>query len=81
MPGTHDIDRHIGDEDEPFDPRAAAQVLADAGREAKRELSPTPVLVSVGMAAIILGAYVAMWLSTRGQHPYTGPSPGVVGLV
>jgi hypothetical protein len=33
------------------------------------------------MVAIILAAYVAMWLSTRGQHPYTGPSPGVVGLV
>jgi hypothetical protein len=74
--GTHDTD-----EDEPFDPRAAAHVLADAGREAKRELSPTPALITVGMAAIILGAYIAMWLSTKDQHPYTGPSPGVVGLV
>jgi hypothetical protein len=33
------------------------------------------------MGLLILGAYVALWLSTRGQHPYRGPSLGVVGLV
>ncbi|HEY1853288.1 MAG TPA: hypothetical protein VGG40_01760 [Solirubrobacterales bacterium] len=81
MHGSHDIEEHGTDEEEPFDPRAAARVLADAGREARREFSLTPPLITVGMAAIILGAYVAMWLSTKGQHPYTGPSPGVVGLV
>jgi hypothetical protein len=79
--GTHHIDEPGTDQEEPFDPRAAAQVLTDAGREAKREFSPTPALITVGMAAIILGAYIAMWLSTHDQHPYTGPSPGVVGLV
>jgi hypothetical protein len=79
--GTDDIDGGGSGQEEPFDPRAAARVLADADRKAKRELSPTPVLISEGMAAIILGAYIAMWLSTKDQHPYTGPSPGVVGLV
>ena len=33
------------------------------------------------MGAVILVAYGALWLSTRGQHPYKGPSLGVVGLV
>ncbi len=33
------------------------------------------------MGLIILGAYIALYLSTRNQHPYSGPSLGVVGLV
>ena len=33
------------------------------------------------MGALILVAYGALWLSTRGQHPYSGPSLGVVALV
>jgi len=33
------------------------------------------------MGAIVLVAYGALWFSTRAQHPYTGPSLGVVGLV
>jgi hypothetical protein len=81
MRGTRDIDEGVTEDEEPFDPREAAKVLTDAGRQAKREFSPTPTLITLGMAAIILGAYIAMWLSTRDQHPYTGPSPGVVDLV
>jgi len=30
---------------------------------------------------VILLAYGALWLSVRGQHPYTGPSLGVIALV
>ncbi len=30
---------------------------------------------------MVLVAYGALWLSTRGQHPYSGPSLGVVALV
>ena len=33
------------------------------------------------MGAVILVAYGSLWLSTRGQHPYQGPSLGVVALV
>jgi hypothetical protein len=33
------------------------------------------------MGAVVLGAYIALWLSTHGQHPYRGPSRGVIGLV
>ncbi|MEP6641577.1 MAG: hypothetical protein ABJB93_06675, partial [Gaiellales bacterium] len=31
-------------------------------------------LVSALMAAVVFGGYLALWLSVRGQHPYTGPS-------
>ena len=82
MQGTHDIDQATPTDDgEPFDPHQAAQVLADAEREAQRRFSLTPPLISVLMGATILGAYVALWLSTHDQHPYKGPSLGVVGLV
>jgi hypothetical protein len=37
--------------------------------------------VPAAMGPLILAAYVALWLSTRGQHPYRGPGLGVVALV
>ena len=33
------------------------------------------------MGAVILVGYAALWLSTRGQHPYNGPSAGAIVLV
>jgi hypothetical protein len=33
------------------------------------------------MGAVLVIAYGALWLSTRAQHPYKGPSLDVVGLV
>jgi hypothetical protein len=82
MQGTHDIHQpETADDGEPFDPQEAARVLAGAEREAARELSLTPPLVTVAMGILILGAYIALYLSTHSQHPYAGPSLGVVGLV
>lgn len=75
MEGTHDVDQDApADNGGPFDPHEAARVLADARREAQREFSLTPPLISVAMGAIILGAYTLLWLSTRNQHPYKRPS-------
>jgi hypothetical protein len=90
MQGTHDIgqarkdddDRlRTGNDDNGLDPREAARLLAEAKREARRQFSLSPPWVSALMGAIILAAYAALWLSTRDQHPYKGPSLGVVGLV
>ena len=33
------------------------------------------------MGAVVLGGYLALWLSVRGQHPYTGPSVGAIAAV
>jgi hypothetical protein len=33
------------------------------------------------MGGVILVGYGALWLSTRGQHPYSGPSAGAIVLV
>jgi hypothetical protein len=80
--GTHDIDkaRRVGDGDG-LDPREAAQLLAQTEQEAQRQFNLSPVWITAVMGAVILVAYGALWLSTRGQNPYRGPSMGVVGLV
>jgi hypothetical protein len=82
MQGTHDTDDtaspHAGDR---LDPREAARLLTQTKRDARRQFDLSPPWVSACMGAVILVAYGALWLSTRGQHPYTGPSLGVVALV
>jgi hypothetical protein len=67
--------------DDELDPRDAARLLEQTEREARRQFNLSPLWVSAVMGAVILVAYGALWLSTRGQHPYEGPSLGVVGLV
>ena len=69
-----------GDGDE-LDPREAARLLAQTEREARRQFDLSPQWINAVMGAVILVAYGALWLSTRGQHPYMGPSLGVIALV
>ena len=82
MHGTHHIsDSPMADDSDRLDPREAAQLLSDAQRDAHNHFALRPPGVTAAMGPLILGAYVALWLSTRGQHPYEGPSLGVVALV
>ena len=82
MHGTEDIDQTTAaNDDDGLDPREAARLLAQTERDARRQFSLGPPWITALMGTIILGAYAALWLSTRGQHPYKGPSLGVVGLV
>jgi len=82
MQGTHDNDETTTDGDgEELDPREAAQLLAQTEREARRQFNLSPQWMNAVMGAVILVAYGSLWLSTRGQHPYKGPSLGVVALV
>ena len=82
MQATHHIhDSLMSDDSDRLDPREAARLLADTQRDARNRFALRPPRVTAAMGPLILGAYVALWLSTRGQHPYQGPSLGVVGLV
>lgn len=82
MHGTHGVDQSTGADDSGgLDPREAARLLAQTGRDARRQFNLNPLWITALMGAVILVAYGALWLSTRGQHPYKGPSLGVVGLV
>jgi hypothetical protein len=82
MQGPHDIDETAGAGDgEELNPREAARLLAQTEREARRQFDLSPPWVTALGGAVILVAYGALWLSVRGQHPYTGPSLGVIALV
>jgi hypothetical protein len=72
--GTHD-------DGDGLDPQEAARLLAHTDRQARRQFTLSPRWLTAVSGAVLLLAYGSLWLSTRGQHPYTGPSLGVVALV
>ena len=80
--GTHDNDQTApADDGDRLEPREAARMLAETERDAKREFNMSPRWITLFGGAVIVVAYGALWLSTRGQHPYTGPSFAVLALV
>ncbi len=82
MNPQHDVnDTAAADADDWLDPRDAAGLLNDAQRAAARKLSSDKPLLSVFSALVVLATYGAIWSSSRGHHPYRGPSLDVVGLV
>ena len=83
MQGTRDVDQttRADDDGDGLDPREAARLLAQTEGEARRQFNLSPQWISAVIGAVILVAYGSLWLSTRGQHPYKGPSLGVVALV
>jgi hypothetical protein len=52
----------------------AAAVVRDAHARARRELVICAPLVYAAWGLVWLLGYGGMWLSVRGQHPYSGPS-------
>ena len=79
MQGTTDNEPiDVADGDDAFAPDQAAALLAQSTRDAQREFDPRPPVLMVLMGALVLVAYGALWLSTRGQHPYSGPSGGAI---
>ncbi|HUY54381.1 MAG TPA: hypothetical protein VMV23_04410 [Candidatus Nanopelagicaceae bacterium] len=82
MNGTHDLEQAAdADNGGALNPREAARLLEQTSREARRQFNLSPPLLTALMGGVILVAYGALWLSVREQHPYTGPSLGVIGLV
>ena len=79
MQGTTDNEPiDVADGDDAFAPDQAAALLAQSTRDAQREFDPRPPVLMALMGALVLVAYGALWLSTRGQHPYSGPSGGAI---
>src|SRR5271169_5951726 len=58
----------------PLDPQQAAALLDQAGRQARRQLQPSPPWLLAARAVMVLAGLGAIWLSVRGQHPYRGPT-------
>jgi hypothetical protein len=67
-----------GDE---LDPHEAARLLVQTQQEAHRQFDLNPRWITAVTGAVVLLAYGALWITTRGQRPYTGPNLGVVALV
>ena len=81
MQATHDGRLDVDDGDDgadALDPRQAAALLAQSTRDAQRQFDPRPPVLMALMGAAVLVAYGVLWLSTRGQHPYSGPSGGAI---
>ncbi len=75
MDEEHDtIEGSAVDESDGLDPRAAATLLEQTMARAQRQFDFRPPLLMLIGAAVVLVAYGAVWLSVRGQHPYSGPA-------
>jgi hypothetical protein len=82
MNGTRDADEtETADDYGGLDPREAARLLEQTGREAQRRLDFRSPLLSLLGAAVVLVALGVVWLSVRGQHPYKGPTAAALGLM
>jgi hypothetical protein len=79
MNGTLDTHDTAAADEGGLDPREAASLLKQTRREAQRRFHMRSPLLSLLGAAVVLVAFGVVWLSVRGQRPYTGPT--AAGLV
>jgi hypothetical protein len=70
---NHTSDTAAGNGDA-FTPQQAAALLDEATLEARRKLVSNPPWVLVTRGVLVLAACGAVWLSVRGENPYTGPT-------
>ena len=70
---NHTSDTAAGNGDT-FSPQQAAALLDEATWDARRKLVPNPPWVLVTRGVLVLAACGAVWLSVRGENPYTGPT-------
>jgi hypothetical protein len=68
-------------EDQDMSVQEAAAAVRDARARARRELVIWAPAVYAAWGLVLLPGYGAMWLSVRGQHPYTGPSGASIAVV
>jgi hypothetical protein len=64
-----------------FDPREAAALLEQTRRQARRQFEPAQPWLLAIRAVLVLAALGTVWLSVRGQHPYTGPGGSALLVV
>jgi hypothetical protein len=77
---TGGVEEEPGQEAE-FDAEAAVAVMQTADRRARHELTINHPAMLTAWGLIYLFAYGVLWLSVRGQRPFTGPTPAATGTV
>jgi hypothetical protein len=63
-----------------FNPQEAAALLDHTTQQARRKFQPNPPILNLFRAFVVLVAFGGLWLSVRGQHPYSGPKPWAIGV-
>lgn len=71
----------MGTDDERLDPQAAAALLHRTTAHVRRSLDVSTPLLYAGWGVAWLVGLGAMWLSVRGQMPYSGPSVSAAVLL
>jgi len=71
---SHTSDTTADGNGDTFTPQQAAALLDETTWLARRQLVPNPPWVLVTRGVLVLAACGAVWLSVRGQNPYTGPT-------
>jgi len=69
------------EDDAALDPRSAVALLAETRRRTERGLDLRPPWLTFVAAVVVLVCYGALWLSVRGEHPYTGPAGWALGTL
>jgi len=64
-----------------FSAQQAAVLLDETTWDARRKFEPTPPWSLATRAVLVLAALGAIWLSVRGQHPYTGPTSADIPIL
>lgn len=82
MEGPPDTGQSETSQDEAaLDPREAARLLSETRRQAQQGFDFRTPGLSLIAAAVVLAAFGAIWVSVRGQHPYTGPTPAGLAVL
>jgi hypothetical protein len=63
-----------------FDPLQAAALLDQTTQQARRQIEPFPPWLLAIRAVLGLVGYGAIWLTTRGQHPYMYPTAAIAPI-
>jgi hypothetical protein len=74
-------DAAAGGNGDTLSPQRAAAMLDEATWQARRKLQPTPPWLLATRALMVLAACGAVWLSVRGQNPYTGPTAADIPIL
>ena len=78
---NHTPDTTAGGGNGTLTPQQAAAMLDEATWQARRKLAPSPPWVGATRGVMVLAALGAVWLSVRGQNPYTGPTSADIPIL
>jgi hypothetical protein len=78
---NHTTDTTAADNGGTFDAQHAAALLDQTTRQARRQFEPAQPWLLIIRGVVVLAVLGAVWLNTKGQHPYQHPTAAVIPLV